>query len=234
MEQPDPMLVTCVYRIAELPLLPPITFESEAENVLIEIETSFYKALSLWLRNILLAEPLSPEAYEGAGKYYQPAAERWKAELDLIIAVHRSSSHPVVKAYPSPALLWYDWISAVAQDNLEKNGLTGELLAISKREHHNEVLEFCSLLEKHKLQPEDFINIPPPGSYVYAEAQALAKAERRFHHHYLRPFIKAWRNTAKEVKHCKYLQAFHLLPNSSIFMTGKDYKLPPAISSEEL
>jgi hypothetical protein len=74
----DPVLAQYVYRVAELPKLPPIVFESEVEKALVKKETDFYKALSLWLRNMVLGETLSPEAYKGIGRYYQPYAELWQ------------------------------------------------------------------------------------------------------------------------------------------------------------
>jgi hypothetical protein len=229
----DPVLAQYVYRIAELPKLPPILFESEEEKTLVKKETDFYKALSLWLRNMVLGETLSPEAYQGIGRYYQPYAELWKARLDLVIAVHRSASDLAIKNYSSPAALWYDWLLQQAQKTIEQNGLAGEAVPVSKRGHHNEVSEFCSLLTKQALQPEDLLDLTPLARCVYAEAQVLAKNDFRFRNQSLRPFIRVWRNTAKEIKHCKYLQGFYLHPDVSVFMTGKNHKLPATNSLGE-
>ncbi len=222
----DPVLAQYVYRVAELPKLPPIVFESEVEKALVKKETDFYKALSLWLRNMVLGETLSPEAYKGIGRYYQPYAELWKARLDLVIAVHRSASDLAIKNYSSPAALWYDWLLQQAQKGIEQNGLAGKALLALKRECYNEVLEFCSLLVKQALQPEDLLDLTPVESCIYSEAQALAKDDLRFRNQSLRPLVKVWRNTAKQIKHCKHLQGFYLLPDGLVFMTGKNHKLP--------
>jgi hypothetical protein len=225
----DPVLAQYVYQIAELPLLPPVLFESSEEKLLIKEETNFYKALSLWLRNILLAEDLSPEAYQDEGKYYQPHAELWAARLALVIAVHRSTSNPGIKSYSSPAALWFDWILALARQELEVKGLTGLPSIPLKGEQYSQILEFCSLLEKRALKRKDFDEINLLSKLIYSEAQALA-GNTRFRVRYVAPFIKVWRRTSKEIKHCKSLQGVCLRPNGEIFYTGKSRKLPPDLA----
>ncbi len=221
----DPVLAQYVYQIANLPLLRSVSLESPEQEGLVKEARDSYQALSLWLRNILLAEDLSPEAYQGIGRYYQPYAELWAARLDLAIAVHRSTSNLAIKSYSSPAVLWYEWLSELAQQELDDRGITGKPRIVIKAEQYSNISEFCSLWEEKALKPEDFDEIRSLGGLIFAEAQVLAD-DTRFYHRYLLPFIRVWRRTSRQVRRCKYLQGVCMRPDGTSFSTAKGRKLP--------
>lgn len=225
----DFVLQHYVYAIADLPPHPPVLFDSQGELALIQEKKEGWKAISLWLRNIVLYEPLSPDAYKGKAQYYQPYAEFWAAMGALTAQVYPKSANPLVREFSSPAKFWYHCISVRAKQELDDTGLTGEPFIAPKRENYKAVAEFCSLLEKHEWQPDDFTVDENLEGILLAEAQALAEVYKQFHYHVFRPFLKEWRRIAKSIKYCKHLQDSCLLPDGSIFTTGKDRKLPPAL-----
>lgn len=225
----DYTLAYYVYLIAELPPRPPILFDSQDEIALMDIERSFYKVISLWLRNIVLAEPLSPEAYRGSAQFYQPQAELLAAWLHLIIAVHRSSFHPAIQAFSSPAEFWYKYVASKAQQVLELNGFIGKPgLALGKRECLSTSQEICSLIESSKIDFDrsDIIPDRHPGTLIMVEAQTLAKADWNFYDNHLKPFIRIWRRTVKAQKNCKNLQNHFLGSDGKLYVTKKGGRMP--------
>lgn len=225
------MLADYVYLIANLPELPQVCLTTPAELTIVRVEANSWKAISLWLRNLVLFEALAPEAYTGSALYQMPKACWLKALLELIRGVHSASGNSDIKAFSTPSALWYHCICKQAEWKLEGRGVFGlPPVIVPKREHYKAVSQICTSLEKLVWKPEDDCTIDDfPEEIIFAEAQALAKAERGFHYHVLRPFLKEWRRTAKIVKHCKHLQDGCLLPNGSIFITGKNRKLPPCL-----
>lgn len=227
----DFMLAQYIDLIAYLPELPPVQLTTKAELAIVRAEAESWKAISLWLRNLVLFEALSPEAYTGDALYQMPYAYWLRALLELIRAVHSQSCHPDIKAFSAPSALWYHCICKWAERELEDSGLFGlSPTVIPKRENYKAISQLCSSLDKHVWEPDDCYTIDDyPEAIIFAEAQAIAKADKGFHYHALRPFLKEWRHTAKHVKHCKHLQDSRLMPDGSIFTTGKDRKLPPSL-----
>lgn len=227
----DIMLANYVYSIADLPDLPQVHLTTPAERAIVRAEANSWKAISLWLRNLLLFEALAPEAYTGDALYQMLNAYWLKALLELIRGVHSASGNLDIKAFSTPSALWYHCICKQAERELEDTGLFGlPPVIIPKRENYKAISQLCSSLEKRVWKPDDCYTIDDyPEAIIFVEAQALAKADKGFHYRVFRPFLKEWRHIAKSVKHCKHLQDSCLLPDGSIFTTAKDRKLPPSL-----
>jgi hypothetical protein len=101
----DFMLAEYVYLIASLPKLPPVHLTTQTELAIVRAEIDSWKVISLWLRNLILFEALSPEAYRGDALYQMPSAYWLKALLQLIGAVHSRSGNPDIKAFSASSTL---------------------------------------------------------------------------------------------------------------------------------
>lgn len=213
--------------LGELPLLPQIILSTDAEKRVWASSRWMYQGASLWLRNILLGQPLSPKAYEGKLLYSEPFAELLAATFRLTTAVYPRTFLKELLEFPSPAALWFHCCWVRSEKSLESSGLTGYPALIGKREYSQKVAMTCSKLKLLSFEPD---RVPTPTEapelLLLTEAQALAKADYNFYLDHLTPYLQVYQRTIKKTKNCKYLQYYYLLPDGSLFITGKDLKLP--------
>lgn len=224
-------LAKFIYVLRDLPFLPPILLDSDAEREVFAITKHKYQSASLWLRHILLGEALQPEAYETSALAIQPFAEFLAASFRLAIAVHSRTTDPRFLCFSSPAELWFYCVVAMSQKQLEDQGLTGKPTRMGKREAWDWAVKICSKLRCLEYQPDPLPTFgKDPVTVLIVEAQALAKLDRNFYKDYFLPFVQTARRSAKKNKELDNVQFFRLLPDGKLFVTGNKKKLPPLLS----
>jgi hypothetical protein len=223
-------LAKLIYAFRDLPSLPPILLDSDAEREVFAITKHKYQSASLWLRHILLGEALQREAYETSALAIQPFAEFLAANFRLAIAVYSRTTDPRFLCFGSPAEFWFCCVVVMSQRHLENTGLTGKPFRLGKREAWDGAVKISSKLRCLEYQPDPLPTFDKdPLTVLIVEAQALAKLDRNFYKDHLLPFIRTTRRSAKKNKELDNVQFYHLLPNGKLFVTGKNKKLPPLL-----
>lgn len=224
-----------VYAIAFLPFNPGILLETENEKRLWSAISRSHQSLSLWLRHLLLGEALQPEAYQLTAVDARPSAEFWAADFRLITAVHRRTTHSEILSFPSPAALWFYCFKVVSDMQLQYQGLTSKPYIVGKREAWDTTVKMCSELRDFSYK----CSITPtvensPLTLVFTEAQAIAKVDSDFRKDYWLPCVRLIRRTLKKAKDNRKVQFHYLLPDGTLFETGKDKKLSNIINTKKL
>lgn len=214
--------------LGALPLLPQILLTTKNEQQIWVASRWMYSGASLWLRNILLGEQLLPKAYESKQFLYsQTFADILAANFRLATAVYPRTCSTALLEFPSPAALWFHCCWTRSEQSLANTGLTGRAVLIGKREHYESSLKLCSNLESLSLELKSIPTADEnPELLLLIEAQKIARANDNFYLDHLLPYLRTFRRTAKKIKECKELQLYYLLPDGTIFVTGKDKKLP--------
>lgn len=224
-------LAKLIYAFRDLPFLPPIILDGDAEREVFAVTKHKYQSASLWLRHILLGEPLQPEAYETSALAIQPFAEFLAANFRLAIAVYSRTTDPRFLCFSSPAEFWFYCVVAMSQRHLEDQGLTGKPTRMGKREAWDWAVKICSKLRCLEYQPDPLPTFDKdPLTILILEAQALAKLDRNFYKDHYFPFVQAARRSAKKNKELDNVQFYRLLPDGKLFVTGNKKKLPPLLS----
>lgn len=223
------VITNYVCQIAKLPHHPAsIILDSDAQEFLMLAEGSFWISISIWLRNKILGEPLSPLALEDPVVYFHPYADYYAALFSLINELHSRTGNLNLRDFPSPAGLWFHCISTTAQNELEESGLFGMPNIRGKREAYEMTTSICRQLENYAYSPH-----PCPAvdndleGVVILEAQAIAKSghDYNFRHKHFRKFLRTLRDTAKTAYNCKHLQSAYLQADGALLVTGKGTKL---------
>ena len=225
-------LRTYVLLLGELPLLPQILLTTDNERRVWLGARRAYQGASLWLRNILLGEPLSPKAYKLNAPYLydQPFAEFLAATFRLTTAVYPRTLDLTLLNFSEPAALWFHCCWARSQISLENTGLTGRAALIGKQKHFVQLNKLYSSLKSLSFEPEiQLDSLVTAELLLLTEAQAIAKADYGFYLDHLLPYLQVLKRTSWKFKHCKYLQLYYLLPDGTLFITGKNKKLPSSL-----
>lgn len=221
----DFVLANYVYAIAELPEHPGILLTTNNEREIFEADRQSYRAVSMWLRHLLLGQALAEECFLTEMKHYQPKAEYIAAEFRLAVGVHPRSANPTIRSFESPAALWFAVQQSMSQQSLEDSGLTDTPLIESKRTAFDENIQAIELLENLSAtyQPDDIGKL---GSILLLEAQEIAKVDLDFQKDYYRPHLRVVKRTNNKIKKSKYLQYAYLLPGGELFWTELGNRLP--------
>lgn len=222
----DFMLANYVYQLAKLPEHPPILLTTSNEKQIFQGAKFRYKALSLWLRHLLLGEALADLAIDTDMKHYQPIAEFVAAQFTLAVGVHPRSANPAIREFDSPASLWFasQWI--MSEQCLEDSGLTGTPRLEGKREGLIDSRKAIKNLEDLRIPYRQGTDLNFLTGILLVEAHELAEAYPDFESDYFKPFMRVMKRTTKKIERSKHLQSVCLLPNGQLFWTGKDSKLP--------
>lgn len=223
----DFMLINYVYLLAELPEHPGILLTTDNEKQIFTGARHRYKAISLWLRHLLLGEVLAEKAFLTDIKHYQPIAEFVAAEFKLAVGVHPRSANPLIRSFKSPADLWFASQLILSQQCLEDDGLiTGVPRIEGKRAGSKETLQVLERLENLSVSYQRHTNVENLSAILLIEAQEIAKMDIDFQKDYFRPHLRVMKRTANKIKNSKHLQSAYLLPDGEVLWTEKDRKLP--------
>lgn len=223
------MLANYVYAIAELPERPGILLTTDNEKQIFMAARYCCKAISLWLRHLLLGEVLAEEAFLTDIKHYQPLAEYVAAQFKLAVGVHPRSANPLIRSFKSPADLWFASQLILSQQCLEDKGLiTGIPRIEGKRAGVKENLQAVERLEDLSVSVSYQLDtkVENLSAILLLEAQEIAKTDIDFQKDYFRPHLRVMKRTANKRKNSKHLQSAYLLPDGEIFWTEKHTKLP--------
>jgi len=217
---------------------PAILMELPNERRLLNGFRFRYKAVSTWLQHLLLDAALPPEALETDIKYFQSSAE-FSAELfQLAVAVHPRTFHPVIKAFDSPASLWFAIEYLGSQYMLATSGLLGSAKIEGKRELTNKLIQELDKLANLELPPPKALHLLTveesarlaytlPGASLLVAAALLAKADPEFDSVYYRKFIKSQKRYVNKWRNCKEVPMVWLNPKTGeLVSTAKHKKLP--------
>jgi hypothetical protein len=218
---------TYINWVSLLPLKPSIIFETDAQREVWQMWRVKFEGASIWLKTKILGERLPSGDFWITAQHCLPFADYLEATFRLCVGVYLESKNSQIKGFSSPAAFWYRCCVILSQRHLEVSGLTGTPHIIGKRELRERQSQFLTHLQSHKLQ----FGITPtiedyPEELLLIEAQELAKAKPGFDEDYLLPYVRAMRRVNKKIDRSKYLQYFHILPNGTLFTTGKDVRVP--------
>lgn len=223
----DFVLANYVYALAALPDRPGVLLTTNNEKKLFKGDRYRYKAISLWLRHLLLGQVLAEECLITDAKHYQPLAEFVAAEFRLAVGVHPRSANPLIRSFESPAELWFcsQWI--MSQQNLEDSGLVTSVPKLQgKRAELNKSLQVVKRLEDLSIAYQLDTSVENLSGILLMEAQEIAKTDIDFQKDYLRPHLRVMKRTSNKLKNSKALQTGYLLPSGELFWNDKDRKLP--------
>lgn len=221
------MLANYVYRLAELPEHPGILLVTNNERQFLKGARCRYKAISLWLRHLLLGEVLAEECFLTNAKHYQPIAEFVAAEFRLAVGVHPRSANPLIRSFKSPAELWFASQVILSQQCLEDAGLiTGVPRIEGKRTGFKKSFQTIGRLEDLSVSYQLDTNVENLSGILLAEAQEIAKTDIDFQKDYFRPHLRVMKRTGNKIRNSTYLKSAYLLPNGEVFWAEKHTKLP--------
>lgn len=231
----ESVLASYVYQLAELPPQLPIMLESVEQQTFVDIHRANWRAMSLWLRHLLLGEMLVEEAYLTEMLYQQPRAELMAAEFRLAVGVHPRSAHPVICSFKSPAELWFSCQLQLSYGLLQHRGLLELPKITGKTERLNGTRRFVDLLENQKFTDweEERATSQSAQLILVTEAQEIAKTDANFASTYYNSFLRQFKRSVNAEKNNKQLQAVYLLPDGQLYQTQKNKKLPPAQCKEK-
>jgi len=202
----DFVLAFYIYQIARLPPLPPLNLNDD-ERTLLSIHQIKYRALSLYLRWFRLAEKppeqlfLLPEIHP-----YEPLARFWDSVLDLIIELYPRTGDELIRAFNSPAELWFACI-LLTSDDAFKQAFTGFPAFRFKREaikNARDCLKFLNNIgeiAQLKLSSQRAESIKPVDpakhrggslmAWILLNAAQHAATDSEFDRKCYRPFLRA-------------------------------------------
>lgn len=209
-----------------LPAKPQIVFDSDAENHLFLRTEIKYISASLWLKHFLLGEELHPKACQPPAINIKPFAEFLAAMFKLTVAVHSRTGHSKLLRFSRPVELWFYCCVKMSESELRQQGLTDSPLLLGKRKAWNAGLKMFSDLESlsYKLDPTPTFE-DDPGTLVIVEAQAIARVDKDFYKNHLLVYTQAARQALKQNHKSQNVQFHYLLPDGTLFVTGKNKKL---------
>lgn len=226
------VLANYVYLLAKFPEHPPILLASASEKQIFQQARFRYKALSLWLRYLLLGESLAEEAVNTNMKYFQPIAELLAAEFRLAVGVHPRSANPAIREFDSPADLWFacQWI--MSEQCLEDDGLTGTPKLEGKTEGLIENRKAIKRLDNLRTSYQQGTDLNFLTGILIVEAHELAKSDHNFELDYFKPYLRVLKRTGKKIERCKQLQKVYLLPDGQLHWTEQGAKLPKLVKEK--
>lgn len=236
----DPVLPTLIYLIAELPPPPNALKLNDDEETLLLIHQVKYKALSLFLRWIRLGEVPSEELlllpeFQG----YEPLARFWDSFLDLVIEFYPRTGDELIRAFRSPAWLWYACI-LLASDDAFKQALTAFPTFRFKREatkNAQDCLKFLNDLDQLiqlKLSSQRAESIEPVDpakhrggtlmAWILLQAGQYAATDRDFDKDHYRPCLRAFKKVVSSGHESKDFQMVYIDLERQLSWTSKSKK----------
>lgn len=246
MEIDDPMLSVFIYLIAELPPHPPVTLDTVDEQLLLLHHRLRYKALSLFLRWIRLGEPQSEALLLPEVQDFEPMARFWDSVLTLATEVHPRSEDELIRAFKSPAELWFACLCLNSRDGFAQS-LTGYPQPRPKKE----AIRNARVQLKYLAKPEDFNKIgssqrsqrvssdPTPKdatkqrcscltTWLIVEAAKMAATDRSFDKRFYRPWMRTFKRYVSAANERENFQLGWIDPEGQLFMTKQTRKRPPS------
>lgn len=215
-------LTNWVYYLATLPEHPPILLTTVNEKKIFRGLRHRYTAFSLWLRHLLLGEPLAEELFLTNMKHYEPIAELMAAEFRLAVGVHPRSTNPLIREFESPADLWFCCQWVMANQCLDESlGLTELPKPEGKRKSIEEGLKLSRLLSDSAFPYEEETSFDLLTGILLMEAQEIAKTDIGFKLDYFSPYLRVFKRTGTKMKNCKHLQSVWLLPDGRLWWTSQ-------------
>lgn len=216
-------LADYVHSIGQLPLPNPDYLDSPNKKYLFQSLQFRYQSISCWLKTLVLAEDLRPEAIETDMQYYQASAEASKALLDLVIAVHPRTGHPDIRAFPNPGCLWY-WLEVMRSIQLVHiQGLTGTPKIRGRKAAHKRFMEGFNTIQDQVRNssstetvsdsttqinaPLNLENLEHPESYweliTWLEARTIAIGDPSFDKEHFSKYMKELKRCMTKIKNTK-------------------------------
>jgi hypothetical protein len=230
--------------IAELPML--LTDEPFAtpNHALLYNSLRFqYKAVSTWLKTLLLAEALAPEAVETDMKYFQPTAEFSADGLRFIVEVYIRSDDCIIRAFHSPAALWFaiEYLGSIRL--LQIMGIDGSTPnPVGKRALTNKLIKKIDNLSNflrpsHGLEPPKDTEDDSPGAMlrmlchapsvvVHLEARRLALADPVFEGAHYQPYLRKMKRLLNKLRNTKELPLAWVDEYGELVFTEKNHRPP--------
>lgn len=239
----DLVLAGFIYLVAELPPSPSDIALNDDEETLLLIHKIKYRALSLFLRWIRLGEPQSEVLLLPEVQGYEPLARFWDSFLTLVIELHPRTDDGLIRAFRSPAELWYACIALISRDAFYQ-ALTGYPPFRLKKESIKNMRDSFKLLNQLdkisqlKLSSglaEDATYIDttkhPGGSLmvrIFLQAGQIAATETKFDKRYYQPCLRACRRVFGSANEDENARMPHIDSKRQLFMTQQSKKRPPS------
>jgi hypothetical protein len=226
-----------IYSIAELPVPPSSDLKlNHDEETLLLIHKLKYKALSLFLRWIRIGEPQSELLLLPEIQGYEPLARFWDSFLDLVIEFHPRTEDELIRAFVSPARLWYSCILLVS-DNAFKQALAAFPTFRFKREatkNARDCLKFLNDVDQLiqlKLSSQRAESIEPVDpakhkggtlmAWILLQAGQYAATDPDFDRKYYRPCLRAFKKLVSSAHENKDLQMVYIDLERQLSWTSK-------------
>lgn len=233
----DPVIAAFIYSMAALPLPPSNNLKlNDDEETLLLIHRLKYKALSLFLRWIRLGEPQSELLLLPEMQGYEPLARFWDLFLDLVIEFHPRTGDELIRAFRSPAQLWFACILLISDDAF-KQALTGFPTFRFKTEatkNAQDCLKFLNdldqliQLELSRQRAESIEPVDPAkhrgGSlmaWILLQAGQYAATDPNFDRKYYRPCLRAFKKVTSSAHESKNFQMLYIDLERQLSSTSK-------------
>lgn len=230
----------------ELPLIP-ILLDTELQKAFVADTRRFNKALTLWLKVMLLNQP-SPDA----PPEFPPDIPHLVIEASYVIAVLAkanfalaietySRSEVLKQLFPSAKILWICCEFSTRLGLYRECGLLGSPVIRSKRRIDDYTNEFVKNLEEAEtdgikkqveIAQKNFSIVDRRenlADLLFNEAATLYRTNSEFYD--IGIYSEYWRivRWSKNIaKNSSLLQACYLLPDDTSFVTGQNKKIPKA------
>lgn len=231
------VISTFIYWMAELPPAPPHTLKLDsAEETLLLIHRLKYKALSLFLRWIRIGEPQSKLLLLPEIQGYEPLARFWDSFLDLVIEFHPRTEDELIRAFGSPAVLWYACI-LLTSDDAFKQALTAFPAFRFKREATKNARDYLKLLNdldqliQLKLSSQRAESIEPVDpakhrggtlmAWILLQAGQYAATDLDFDRKYYRPCLRTFKKVVSSGHESKDFQMVYIDLERQLSWTSK-------------
>lgn len=239
-------LADYICAISTLPIKPMQPLVTPNQQLLFRSLQFRYRAISCWLKHLLLGEALTSEAIETDMKYYQASAEASAALFRLVVAVHPRSGHPDIRIFESPADLWLALEFQQSQGLMRIQGITGNSAIIKgKRAAYQGCIEILDKLSDLSLEApsstfeaEEFLNFKSSDGYLkiltWLQARALATAEPSFDQEHFSKYIKEMKRCVNKIKNTKELPPAWIDEYGELLISKKHQPLPEAMGKPRL
>lgn len=234
------MLALFIYGIAELPLHPPIILNTSAEQQLLQSHQLRNKSLSLFLRWIRLGESQSEVLLLPEIQGYEPLARFFDSLLTLAIETQPRTEDGLIRAYESPAILWFSCFLLLSRDSFAQ-ALTGYPQPKGKKEaiknartcwqSLNQLEFFAQLNLKSQRTMTSCITGQRCScltSWLVLQAGKIASQDPSFDRKYYRPCLRALKKVVSSANERKDLQMMYIDSDGQLFTTKQSRKRPPS------
>lgn len=231
-------LPTYIRLIAELPASEVIP-TTEEEKIVLGLENKMWMGVSLYLREMLLGDKEISSALAEHFPNSRSNAQNVATAFKLIQVVHKESSNPVLKNFPSAAAFWFYWVCELAGHHLQCSGFaTGQPTIYGKEEVYDATR---NLRKSSERLIEDRNTVTDEELALVAEHPELLGTESLYYDRLLlfeairlsrcnpkigialENFFKERVSAARQQKHCPRLQHVYL-QDGKIFLPGEKRK----------